>query len=235
MIPIFLKHGIRIIAPDFYGFGRSDKPVKEEIYTFNFHRTMLINFIEHLNLRNITLVFQDWGGILGLILLMKFPSRFSRLLIMNTMLATGNFETTKGFLDWRAWSNTSPNMNVGRLLSRSCPHLTLEEQAAYDAPFPDIRYKAGVRRFPNIVLDNLQMEGAAISRKAREYLSNQWNGEVFMAIDMQDPVLGTPIMYPLSEIIRNCPPPLELPNAGHFVQEWGDIVATKALEHFRLI
>ena len=229
MIPIFKNAGCRVIAPDFFGFGRSDKPVEEEIYTFNFHRNMLLNFIEHLDLKNITLVCQDWGGILGLTLPMDMPTRFSRILVMNTLLATGDFPLTQGFIDWRAWNNTRPDMKVGRLLGRTCPHLTAEELAAYDAPFPDINYKAGVRRFPNIVPDNPNMKGAKISQRAREYLSKEWNGEVFMAIGMQDPVLGSPIMIPLSKIIRNCPKPHEIEEGGHFLQEWSDEVAKEAL------
>ncbi len=235
MIPHFTNAGFRVVAPDFFGFGKSDKPVDEEIYTFNFHRNMLLAFIENLDLKNITLVCQDWGGILGLTLPMDIPKRFSRLLVMNTLLATGDIQLSKGFIDWRAWNNTKPDMVVGRLLGRTCPHLSEEERAAYDAPFPDINYKAGVRRFPNIVPDRPDMEGAQISQKARDYLSKEWNGDVFMAIGTQDPVLGPPIMRPLSKIIRGCPKPYELKEAGHFLQEWGDEVAKEALKAFKLI
>ncbi len=234
MIPVFLEAGCRVIAPDFFGFGRSDKPVNEELYTFNFHRNTLLAFIKRLDFHNITLVCQDWGGILGLTLPMEMPLRFSRLIVMNTMLATGDIELTQGFLDWRAWNNTHPDMDVGRLMGRSCPHLTAQELAAYNAPFPDINYKAGVRRFPNIVPDNPTMEGAKISQEAREFLSNKWEGEVFMAIGMQDPVLGPDLMYPLSKIIRFCLKPLEVKEAGHFIQEWGENVAEEALKAFSL-
>ena len=82
MIPVFSKHGIRVIAPDLIGFGRSDKPTDENIYTFKFHRDYLLAFIEKLDLKNVTLVCQDWGGLLGLTLPMEYPERFKRLLIM---------------------------------------------------------------------------------------------------------------------------------------------------------
>ena len=234
MIPIFIEAGCRVVAPDFFGFGRSDKPVEEEIYTFHFHRNFLIAFIEHLDLKNITLVGQDWGGILGLTLPVDMPERISRLLLMNTLLGTGDFQLTRGFLGFRDWVNKTPDLGAGRLISRITPHLSAEESAAYDAPFPDIRYKAGVRRFPNLVPDNPEAPGALISQKSRDYLSNKWSGETFMAIGMVDPVLGPPVMNPLKELIKGCPEPYKVKEASHFVQEWGEDVAREALKSFGL-
>jgi haloalkane dehalogenase len=232
MIPIFTGAGNRVVAPDFFGFGRSDKPTDEEVYTFDFHRNMLISFIEHLGLTNITLVCQDWGGILGLTLPMDMIDIFSRLLIMNTTLGTGDVQLSKGFLDWRAWVRKNPDMSAGRLLKLTCPHLSEAECAAYDAPFPDIQYKAGVRRFPEIVPDHPDAPGAELSRRAREWLRNKWEGSVFMAIGMKDPVLGPPVMQVLRNDIRNCPEPYEHPDAGHFVQEWGEKIAKEAITTF---
>jgi len=232
MIPIFTGAGCRVVAPDFFGFGRSDKPTDEEVYTFDFHRNMIISFIEHLKLTNITLVCQDWGGILGLTLPMDMIDIFSRLLIMNTTLGTGDVQLSKGFLDWRAWVRKNPDMSAGRLLKLTCPHLSEAECAAYDAPFPDIQYKAGVRRFPEIVPDHPDAPGAELSRRAREWLRNKWEGSVFMAIGMKDPVLGPPVMQVLRNDIRNCPEPYEHPDAGHFVQEWGEKIAKEAITAF---
>ena len=232
MIPIFTDAGYRVVVPDYFGFGRSDKPVEEEVYTFDFHRNMLISFIEHLELRNITLVCQDWGGILGLTLPMEMTDRFSRLLIMNTTLGTGDMQLSKGFLDWRAWVRKNPDMSAGRLLKLTCPHLSKAECDAYDAPFPDIRYKAGVRRFPEMVPDRPDAPGAELSRRAREWLRNKWTGQVFMAVGMKDPVLGPPVMQALHNDIRNCPEAYEHSEAGHFVQEWGEEIARKALAAF---
>jgi haloalkane dehalogenase len=232
MIPIFTGAGYRVVAPDFFGFGRSDKPTDEEVYTFDFHRNMLISFIEHLELTNITLVCQDWGGILGLTLPMDMIDIFSRLLIMNATLGTGDVQLSKGFLDWRAWVRKNPDMSAGRLLKLTCPHLSEAECAAYDAPFPDIQYKAGVRRFPEIVPDHPDAPGAELSRRAREWLRNKWEGSVFMAIGMKDPVLGPPVMQVLRNDIRNCPEPYEHPDAGHFVQEWGEDIAKEAITTF---
>lgn len=233
MIPVFTAAGHRVVAPDFIGFGRSDKPTDEQTYSFNFHRQMLVRFIERLDLHNITLVCQDWGGLLGLTLPMDMPSRFTRLLVMNTALATGDTPLGQGFLDWRAWVAQNPDMDIAKLMARSCPQLSLAEAAAYAAPFPDARFKAGVRRFPQIVPDTRDAQGAEISRRARAWLRTEWGGETFMAVGMRDPVLGWPAMAYLQKQIKNAPPPLELDHAGHFAQESGEEIANRALMAFR--
>ena len=123
-------------------------------------------------------------------------------------------------------------MDIAALMKRAVPALSEAEAAAYAAPFPDVRYKAGVRRFPNLVPDRPDAGGAALSRRARDFWSNDWAGKSFMAIGMQDPVLGPPAMRLLRKTIRNCPPPLELPDAGHFVQEAGAVIVEKAMASF---
>ena len=232
MIPVFLNRDHRVIAPDFFGFGRSDKPVDEGLYTFEFHRNSILAFIDRLDLKNITLVCQDWGGLLGLTCPMEMPERFSRLLIMNTTLGTGDVQLSKGFLDWRSWVRKNPDLSAGRLLNLTCPHLSDQECAAYDAPFPNTDYKSGVRRFPELVPDRPEAPGAELSRAAREWLRHKWSGRSFMAIGMKDPVLGPPVMQMLHSDIRNCPEPYEHSEAGHFVQEWGEDIASKALAVF---
>jgi len=216
------------------GFGRSDKPEEDATYTFDFHRKLLIAFIERLDLRNITLVCQDWGGLLGLTLPVDMSDRFAGLLVMNTALGTGDIQLTKGFLDWRAYVARTPDIDCGLLLKRTCPHLSDAEVAAYGAPFPDIRFKAGVRRFPQLVPDRLDAPGAAISRRARDFWKNEWRGRTFMAIGMKDPVLGPPVMQAIRQMIRGCPPPLEVAEGGHFLQEWGEGIARAALSAWGL-
>ncbi|MGQ0577611.1 MAG: haloalkane dehalogenase [Betaproteobacteria bacterium] len=232
MIPVFTGAGFRAVAPDLFGFGRSDKPSEDAAYTFDFHRGALKALIDELDLTNITLVCQDWGGLLGLTLPMEMPQRFCGLLVMNTALGTGDAPLPAGFLGWRSWAAEHPDMEVGKLLGRACPHLSAEECAAYDAPFPDVRYKAGVRRFPQLVPDRPAVPGAEISRTARDWWSRQWNGKSFMAIGMQDPVLGAPVMNELRRHIRGCPAPLEVHDAGHFTPEWGGRIAAAALAAF---
>ena len=230
MIPVFVAAGDRVIAPDFLGFGGSDKPVDEAVYTFEFHRKSVLDLIEALDLENIVLAVQDWGGLIGLTLPMLEPERYRGLLVMNTALGTGDAPLSQGFLDWRAFSNRSPDMDIAKLMQRSCPHLTPEEAAAYAAPFPDASYKAGVRRSPNLVADRPEGRDAALSRQARDFWETRWTGRSLMAIGMKDPVLGPETMYALHRHIRGCPPPMEIAEGGHFLQEWGEPIARAAVE-----
>jgi len=232
MIPALLAAGLRVVAPDFFGFGRSDKPEDEATYTFAFHRDSLIALIDHLDLNKITLVCQDWGGLIGLTIPMERHNRFERLMVMNTGLGTGDVPLGEGFLAWRDFSNSKSDMDIAALMKRAVPSLSDAETAAYAAPYPDVRYKAGVRRFPNLVPDRPDAEGAALSRRARDFWAKDWHGKSFMAIGMQDPVLGPPAMKTLRSVIRNCPPPLELADAGHFVQEAGAVIVEKAIASF---
>ncbi|KPJ76199.1 MAG: haloalkane dehalogenase [Deltaproteobacteria bacterium SG8_13] len=234
MIPVFTAAGFRAVAPDFFGFGRSDKPVEDSVYQFDFHRDFLIAFIERLDLNRIVLVCQDWGGLLGLTLPMEMPDRFTHLIVMNTTLATGTVALPSGFVAWRQFVADNPDFNVTALMKRANPQLSDRECSAYGAPFPDVRYKAGVRRFPAMVPDRPDAPGAALSQKARLWLQSKWSGESFMAVGMQDPVLGPTVMRALQRVIKGCPPPHEMPDAGHFVQEQGEEVAKRALEAFGL-
>jgi haloalkane dehalogenase len=231
MIPVFLAAGHRVVAPDFYGFGRSDKPVDDAVYTFGFHRGMLLRFLEQMQLERVTLVVQDWGGLLGLTLPMEYPEQIDRLIVMNTGLGTGR-SAGPGFDAWKAFVAANPDFDIAKLMKRSVQGLSDAEAAAYEAPFPGSRYRAGVRRFPALVPVEPGMEGVDMSLRAKEFFQNQWSGQSFMAVGMQDPVLGPPVMQVLAKMIRGCPAPLELPEAGHFVQEHGAIVAERAMQAF---
>jgi pimeloyl-ACP methyl ester carboxylesterase len=227
MVPVFLASGGRVVAPDFIGFGRSDKPMLEADHSFDFHRTSLLRFVEALDLRRVTLVVQDWGGLFGLTLPMEMPERFERLLVMNTGFGTG--QVTDGFRAWRAFSNSRPDLDVGALFRRSEPTLDAGEIAAYDAPFPDARYKAALRAFPNLVPDGADAPGAAVSRAAQAWFETTWRGASFMAIGTKDPVMGEPAMLALRRSIPGCPKPMRVPDGGHFVQEHGAAIAEAAL------
>ncbi len=231
MIPVFLESGARVIAPDWLGFGRSDKPVDDAEYGFHFHRNMMKAFIERLDLSGLTLVCQDWGGLLGLTLPMDMPNRFERLIVMNTTLAVG-VSPGPGFDAWKAFAAANPDLDVAGLMQRGTPVLSDAEAAAYGAPFPDQSHKAGVRRFPEMVMVAPDMEGVAESRRARDWWANEWSGDSFMAIGMADPVLGGAVMHDLRATIKGCPQPMEIPDGGHFVQEWGEPIARAALAAF---
>ncbi|MFT3816202.1 MAG: haloalkane dehalogenase [Rubrivivax sp.] len=232
MIPVFGAAGLRVVAPDFFGFGRSDKPADDGWYGFERHRAAMLHLVETLDLSEVLLVCQDWGGLIGLTLPPALPQRFTRLLVMNTGLGTGT--VTEGFRQWRAYNNSQPDLAVGRMLKRACPGMSDAEAAAYDAPFPDARHKAGVRAFPNLVPDRDDAPGAALSREAAAFWRERWTGDSFMAIGLADPVLGEAPMRSLQRQIRGCPEPMCIAEAGHFVQEWGEPVARAALQHFKL-
>ena len=233
MLPIFVEAGDRVIAPDFLGFGRSDKPVDDATYTFDFHRNMLLRLIERLNLTGINLVCQDWGGLLGLTLPLAVPDRFRALLAMNTAFNTGDVPLGKGFEQWREYSNSQHDLDVAKLIHRGTPILSGDEAQAYAAPFPDASYKACVRQFPKMVADHPDADGAAQSREARDWWTNEWTGRSLIAVGMQDPVLGLPAMKQLQRHIRNAPELMEVVDAGHFVQEWGEPVAQAAVATLR--
>jgi haloalkane dehalogenase len=232
MIPVFTAAGMRVVAPDFYGFGRSDKPTDDAVYTFDFHRDALLGFVRALDLSRCTLVVQDWGGMLGLTLPVDEPDRIARLLVMNTGLGVGA-EPGPGFMAWRDYMAKTPDLDVGKLMQRSVPGLSDAEAAAYSAPFPGPEYKAGVRRFPQLVPTGPDDDGVATARAAAAWWSEEWDGPTFMAVGMQDPVLGPPVMAWLRKLIRGCPEPMQV-DQGHFVQESGDEIARAALAAWSL-
>ena len=231
MIPVLLESGARVIAPDLFGFGRSDKPVHDSNYTFHFHRNFLLRFVEHVAARNITLVVQDWGGILGLTLPVDhgFRSKLHRLFVMNTLLLVGK-PLGPHFYEWRSQVRKIPDLPVGQAIRSITPQLTDPEVAAYDAPFPDLRFKVGARMFPELAMVEPGMEGVAESEAALRFWREEWAGQSFMAIGAKHPDAAT--MHGLRSEIRGCPEPLVLSEAGHFVPEWGEPVARAELRSF---
>ncbi len=229
MIPAMLATGHRVVAPDLIGFGRSDKPKKDSFHHFSTHRQILLEFIERLDLHNVVLVVQDWGGILGLTLPMAAPQRYRGLLVMNTLLATGDAPLSAGFLAWREMCAKNPDFDVARLFSRGNPQMSAAECAAYNAPFPDRGHRAALRAFPALVPDSEDAEGAAVSREARTFWQQHWRQPSVMVVGAQDPVLGLPVMHQLQGVIRGCADPVVIAEAGHFVQEHGDRFVADAL------
>ena len=233
MIPVFLATGARVVCPDFFGFGRSDKPTDLNDYSFDFHRDYILRLVEHLNLTEITLVVQDWGGLIGLTLPVDqgFRSRITRLIVMNTALGLGS-SPGEGFNAWKEYALNTPVFDAGKIISSGTPHLTDAEIAAYNAPYPDASYQAGARQFPALVPVAADMGGVEVSNRAAAYWQNEWQGESFMAVGDADPGLGPPAMRQLHSLIRGCPEPMMIEGGGHFVQEWGGPVARAALEKF---
>ncbi len=229
MIPVFLATGARVVAPDLFGFGRSDKPVADEIYTFDFHRQSLMAFIDKLDLKKVTLVVQDWGGLLGLTIPQDMADRFDRLLVMNTVLALGG-GSSEGFDAWRDFHKRKPDYDIAALFHRYIPGISDAAAKAYAAPFPDARYRAGVRRFPFLVMTEPDMEGVEVSRRAAGWWAKDWRGDSFMAVGAADLLITPRLMERMHSILGMTRPPLVLPDAGHFIQELhGAEVARAAL------
>ncbi len=231
MIPVLLETGARVLTPDLFGFGRSDKPVEDSVYTFGFHRDFLLRFVEHIAPQKVTLVAQDWGGTLGLTLPVDsgFRARLYRLFVMNTVLPVGK-PLGPHYYEWRSLVRKMPDLPVGQLIRHITPQLTDEEVAAYDAPYPDSRFKVGAWIFPELAMVEPEMEGVAEAMKAIHFWKEDWTGESFMAIGGKAP--DADVMHTLRSEIRGCPAPLVLPEADHFVPEWGEQVVRAALRSF---
>lgn len=229
MIPVFLETGARVVAPDLFGFGRSDKPTDDAVYTFSFHRQSLIALIEALDLTGITLVCQDWGGLLGLTIPQDMAHRFDRLLVMDTVLGLGG-GSTEGFDAWRQFHRDEPDYDMAALFCKYIPGLSDDAARAYAAPFPDARYRAGTRRFPLLVMTEPDMEGVDVSRRAARWWSAEWQGDSFMAIGERDTLIPPWLMRRMHEILGITRDPMLVPEAGHFIQEThGAEVARAAL------
>jgi len=220
MIPIVVAAGHRAIAPDLVGFGRSDKPVRREDYTYQRHVDWLRHVLVALDLRNVTLVCQDWGGLLGLRLVADHPERFARVVTANTFLPTGDVPAGKAFLAWREYSQTTPDFRAGGIVrGASVTPLPPEVEAAYDAPFPDDRYKAGARQFPTLVPVTPDDPAAPANRTAWEQLST-WTKPWLTAFSDQDPVtkVGDAIFQERIPGTKG-QPHTTIMGAGHFLQE----------------
>lgn len=220
MIPIFVAAGHRAVAPDLIGFGRSDKPTQRHDYTYQRHVDWMTQWLQQVDLRGITLVCQDWGGLIGLRLVAAMPERFARVVVANTALPTGDRPMGAAFVSWREYSQSVPEFNAGRIIyGGTTTKITDAEVAAYNAPFPDETYQAGARQFPLLVPDTPDNPASQANREAWGVLSG-----------LQTPFLTAfgaddKVMAGIDKLFQRDIPGAHgqdhqtLPSAGHFLQE----------------
>lgn len=224
MVPIFSKAGHRVIAPDLIGFGRSDKPSKRTDYTYQRHVDWIQSVLDQLDLKNITLVCQDWGGLIGLRLVADSqdtnPDRFSRVVAANTMLPTGDHDPGEAFKAWQKYSQETPEFKVGNIINgATTTELEPRVVAAYNAPYPDESYKEGARQFPLLVPTTPDNPASEKNRQAWSALS-QWTKPFLTAFSDKDPVTagGDKVMQKLIPGTKNQAHTI-IKDGGHFLQE----------------
>ncbi len=229
MIPILVSSGFRVVAPDLIGFGKSDKPVDPDAHTYQAHVDWMVAFVQQLNLQQITLVAQDWGGLIGLRVAAEHASRFKRIVAANTFLPTGDQQPPEAFFQWREFSQKTRVFDVGKVVQLGCvSELPAEVVAAYDAPFPEESYKVAARRFPMLVPVSPDDPAAAANRRAWQVLRN-WQKPFITIFSDSDPITRGAETY-LQKFIPGAKGQDHaiLRNAGHFLQEdQGEVFAQK--------
>ena len=220
MIPVFAAAGLRAIAPYLVGFGRSDKPARREDYTYQRHVDWMKGLLAAIDLREATLVCQDWGGLIGLRLVAEEPDRFVAVAAANTFLPTGDEPASEAFLAWQKFSQETPEFPVGGIVAMgSATELPPAVVAAYDAPFPEERFKAGARQFPLLVPIRPDDPASAANRRAWQRLC-EWRKPFLTAFSDSDPITrGADVI--LRERIPGTAgqPHTTIVGAGHFLQE----------------
>jgi haloalkane dehalogenase len=220
MIPLLVDAGHRVVAPDLVGFGRSDKPADRNDYTYARHVAWMTSWLEGLDLREVTLVCQDWGGLIGLRLATAMPDRFDRLVIANTFLPTGDRDPGEGFRVWQQFSQSVEVFDCGFIVSTGCTsELPPEVVAAYNAPFPDQSFTAGARQFPMLVPTSPDDPESGPNRAAWEVLE-RWEDPVLLAFSDSDPVTGGADRAFLDRVPgTRGQPHVTIRGGGHFLQE----------------
>jgi haloalkane dehalogenase len=220
MIPPLADAGLRVIAPDLIGFGKSDKPTRKRDYSYAIHVAWMRQFIEALDLSNISLFCHDWGSLIGLRVAAENEHRFARIVLSNGFLPTGDQEMPRAFKIWKYFARYSPWFPIGRIVqSGTINELTGDEVAAYDAPFPNSSYKAGTRALPNLVPVTTDDPACEANRAAWEVF-RKWEKPFLTAFSNRDPITRGG-QRPFQEQVpgaKNCEH-VKVRNAAHFLQE----------------
>jgi haloalkane dehalogenase len=229
-----LAAAARVVAPDYAGFGRSDKPVERGWYSYEAHYRAMERFVQELDLAVLTVVVQDWGGPIGLRLAVEHPQRVDRLVILNTGIGAGR-APSEAWLRFRAMvRRVGTEFRAGRLVRISCVRpLADEVEAAYDAPFPTAESKTGALMFPELVPTETDHPSAAAMLAVREQL-RRWERPALVLFSDSDPVFSPRVAERLSELIPGALPAETVANAGHFLQEdAGEEVAARIVDFLR--
>lgn len=219
MIPVLVGAGHRIVAPDLVGFGRSDKPAAREDYTYKRHVDWMYGVLTGLDLRNITLVGQDWGGLIGLRLAAEHEDRFARIVAANTFLPTGDTPLGRPFEVWRRASQR-PEFDAGKIVQNgTVSQLPDDVVAAYNAPFPNESYLAGAREFPLLVPTTPDDPASEANRAAWQVL-RQWQKPFLTAFSDGDPIMAGADKALQKRIPgTQGQPHTTIAGGGHFLQE----------------
>ena len=221
VVPVLVAAGLRVVAPDLVGFGRSDKPAERGDYSYVRHvEWMRAALFDGLGLVDVTLVGQDWGGLIGLRLVAEHPDRFTRVVAANTGLPTGDQGLSDAFMAWQRYSQETPEMPIGAIVAGGCTTpLSPDAVSAYDAPFPDESYKEGARMFPALVPTRPDDPAASANRRAWDVLA-QWNKPFLTAFSDGDPITrGGDAIFCRTVPGANGQPHTTIGGAGHFLQE----------------
>jgi haloalkane dehalogenase len=220
MIPIIVKAGHRAVAPDLVGFGRSDKPASRQDYIYQRHVDWMGLWMDQIKLKDITLVCQDWGGLIGLRLLTANPDLFDRAVVANTGLPTGDGPISDVFIQWQNFSKESPTFDVGNIIKGACQIPLFDDiVAAYNAPFPDESYKEGARIFPSLVPTRPDDPAAPANRQAWNVLS-AFKKPFLTAFSDGDPITrGGERIFQKRVPGAKGQPHTTIKGAGHFLQE----------------
>jgi len=220
MIPPLRDAGLRVIAPDLIGFGKSDKPVRKSDYSYAAHVDWMRQFVEMLDLNEITLFCQDWGSLIGLRVAAENEQRFARIALGNGGLPTGDQEMPRAFTIWRAFALYSPWFPIGRIIQKATvTELPDDVVAAYDAPFPSAGYKAGARAFPALVPVRPDDPASDANRAAWKVFA-EWQKPFLTTFSNRDPITRGG-EKPWQEMVPGARDRehVRIKNAGHFLQE----------------